>query len=157
MDTTCWQHLETVRPFIDTSTHALKVYGALIQPHFDYCGSVWDDLNITLNDKLQKLQYIYRAARVIIKSPWRQFQSISKLVWDNLSKCRKKHKAILMLKIVLNTHCLGELFESRSTRYNLRNLKNTLFVPKTITKEVLVRIGQCCGKSCLKVYEQYPL
>jgi hypothetical protein len=61
-------------------TAALKIYGALIQPHFDYCSSVWDGLNITLNDKLQ----------------------ISKLSWDNLLTRRKKHKAILMLKQLTN-------------------------------------------------------
>ena len=47
---------------------APKIYGALIQPRFDYCSSVWDGLNITLNDKLQKLQN--RAARVITKSQY---------------------------------------------------------------------------------------
>ena len=57
--------LKRIRQFVDTNT-ALKIFGALIQPHFDYCSSVWDGLNITLNDKLQKLQN--RAARVITKS-----------------------------------------------------------------------------------------
>jgi hypothetical protein len=33
--------LKRVRQVIDTST-ALIIYGALIQPHFDYCSSVWD-------------------------------------------------------------------------------------------------------------------
>ena len=33
--------LKRVRQFIDTNT-ALKIYEALIQPHFDYCSTVWD-------------------------------------------------------------------------------------------------------------------
>ena len=57
--------LNRVRQFIGTDT-ALKIYIALIQPYFDYCSAVWDGLNITLNDKLQKLQN--RAARIITKS-----------------------------------------------------------------------------------------
>ena len=57
--------LKWVRQFIDTST-APTYYGALIQPYFDYCSSVWDWLNITSNDKFQKLQN--RAARIITKS-----------------------------------------------------------------------------------------
>ncbi len=55
-----------------------------------------------------------------------------KLGWDNLSIRRKKHKAILMFQTIndLTPHYLRELFESRSTGYNLRNSENTLFVPK---------------------------
>ena len=34
-----------VRQFIDTNT-ALKIYEALIQPHFHYCSTVWDGLSI---------------------------------------------------------------------------------------------------------------
>ena len=41
-----------VRQFIDTST-AQTIYGALIQPYFEYCRSVWDGLNVTLNDRLR--------------------------------------------------------------------------------------------------------
>ncbi len=39
---------------------------ALIQPHFDYCCSVWDGLDETLSSKLQKLQN--RAVRFITRS-----------------------------------------------------------------------------------------
>jgi hypothetical protein len=108
--------LKRIRQFIDTNT-ALKIYGALIQPHFDYCNSVWDGLNITLNDKLQKLQN--RAARVMIitKSQYDASSSdlFSKLGWDNLLTRRKKHKAILIFKTIndLTPFYLHELFESR--------------------------------------------
>ncbi len=137
--------LKRVRQFIDTDT-ALKIYIALIQPYFDYCSAVWDGLNITLNDKLQKLQN--RAARIITKSRydtssselfgklgWDTSELFGKLGWDNLLIRRKKHKAILMFKTVndLTPHYLRELFQSRSTGYNLRNSENTLFVPKPRT------------------------
>ena len=117
-----------MRQFIDTNT-------ALIQPHFDYCSTVWDGLSITLNDKLQKLQN--RAARAITKSPYNASTSelFSELGWDDLSTRRKKHKAITMFKTVheLTSPYLYELFDFRSTGYNLRNLENTLFVPKPRT------------------------
>ena len=88
-----------MRLFIDSNT-ALKIYKAFIQPHFDYCSTVWDGLSITLNDKLQKLQN--RAARTITKSPYNASTSelFSKLGWDNLLTRRKKHKAIMMFKTV---------------------------------------------------------
>ena len=55
------------RPFISCKT-AVQVYTALIQPYFDYCCSVWDELGGTLATKLQKLQN--RAARVITRSSY---------------------------------------------------------------------------------------
>jgi len=39
------------------------IYKSLIQPVFDYCGVVWDNLDQGLATKLQKLQH--RAARII--------------------------------------------------------------------------------------------
>ena len=33
-----------------------SIYLALIQPHFDYCNSVWGNCGSTLQDKLQKWQ-----------------------------------------------------------------------------------------------------
>ena len=35
--------LKRARPFITCKT-ALQLYSALIQPHFDHCCSVWDEL-----------------------------------------------------------------------------------------------------------------
>ena len=126
--------LKRVRQFIDTNT-ALKIYGALIQPYFDYCSSVWDGLNITLDNKLQKLQN--RAARVITESRYDASASdlFSKLGWHNLSIRRKKHKATLMFKTIneLTPPYLHDLFKSRSTGYNLRNSEHTLYVPKPRT------------------------
>ena len=58
---------------------------------------------------------------------------------------------------------LHELFDFRSTGYDLRNLENTLFVPKprtnygkrTFSYDGLT--GQNCGMNCLKLYEPYVL
>ena len=122
--------LKRIRQFIDTNT-ALIIYGTLTQPNFDYCSSVSDGLNITLNDKLQKLQN--RAARVITKSQYDASSSdlFSKLGWDNLLTRRKKHYPILLFKTSndLTPFYLHGLFESRSTGYKLRNSEHNLFVP----------------------------
>jgi len=40
--------LKRIRSYIPTNT-AVQVYQALIQPHFDYCCSVWDGLSETLS------------------------------------------------------------------------------------------------------------
>ena len=57
--------LKRIRPYVTTDT-AIQVYRALIQPYFDYCCSVWDGLNQTLNCKIQKLQN--RAARIVMQA-----------------------------------------------------------------------------------------
>ena len=87
--------LKRARPFI-----SVQVYTALIQPHFDYCCSVWDELGSTLATKLQKLQN--RAARVITRSSYDADAGalLTLLELDNLSIRRKKIKAQLMFKIL---------------------------------------------------------
>ena len=46
----------------------------MIQPHFDYCSEVWDELGKGLGERLQKLQN--RAARVIMNFKNEHGQSI---------------------------------------------------------------------------------
>ena len=75
--------LQRIRSFITTKT-AVEVYFALIQPHFDYCCSVWDGLGETLSTKIQKLQN--RAVRVITRSSYDTNASVllNALQLDNL-------------------------------------------------------------------------
>ena len=55
--------IKKLKEFVDRDTLVL-VYNALIQPHFDYCYEVWDELDKVLIERLQKLQN--RAARLIM-------------------------------------------------------------------------------------------
>jgi hypothetical protein len=89
--------LKRIRSCISMNT-AIQVYQALIQPHFDYCCSVWDGLGETLSSKLQKLQN--RAVRVITRSSYdtNATMLLDTLHVDNLSLRRKKFKAGLMFK-----------------------------------------------------------
>ena len=66
--------LRRIRPLISQCT-AVLVYNSLIQPHFDYCSLVCDQLS----DKLQKLQN--RAARVTLKA---SYGTSSSLLLDKL-------------------------------------------------------------------------
>ena len=105
--------LKRIRPFISEST-ALQIYQALILPHFDCCSSVWDELNATLSDKLQKLQN--RAARIITRSSYDTSASfiLNRLHWDKLSIRRKNLKATLMFKTIkwLSPTYLQNLFST---------------------------------------------
>ena len=134
--------LKRIRPFISENT-ALQIYQALILPHFDYCSLVWEELSVTLSDKLQKLQN--RAARVITRSSYDTSASIlpNRLDWDNLSTRRKKLKATLMLKIIkgLSPAYLQDLFSIRSTPYNLRDSEIKLNLPKPRTNHCKRALG----------------
>ncbi len=44
------------------------IYNSLIQPHFDYCGVIWDNLAGGLGQKLQHMQN--RAAQIITGSDY---------------------------------------------------------------------------------------
>ena len=126
--------LKRARPFISCKT-AVQVYTALIQPHFDYCCSVWDELGSTLATKLQKLQN--RAARVITRSSYDADAGalLALLQLDNLSIRRKKIKAQLMFKILKGNapSYLKSLFSVRTLDYDVRNNRSKLNIPKPRT------------------------
>ncbi len=126
--------LKRIRPYITTST-AVQVYQALIQPHFDYCCSVWDGLGETLSCKIQKLQN--RAARVIMRANYDDSAGIllDTLHWDNLSLRREKLKAGLMFKTLKGNmpSYLQDMFSFRGLGYNIRNSEIRLNLPKPRT------------------------
>ncbi len=47
--------LKRTRPFITTNT-AIQLYHALIEPHFDYCCSIWDGLGENHSMEVQKFR-----------------------------------------------------------------------------------------------------
>ena len=44
-----------LKPHVDHNT-LICAYNALVLPHFDYCCEVWDTINLTLCNRLQKLK-----------------------------------------------------------------------------------------------------
>ena len=114
---------------------AVKIYQALIEPHFAYCSSVWDGLSLSLSDKLQKLQN--RAVRIITKSSYDTSAGplLDMLGMDRVSIGRTKQKAILMFKTLNNQapRYLQDMFSKRQSLYNTRYSENTLQVPKPRT------------------------
>ena len=128
--------LKRVRPFISRKT-AVQVYTALIQPHFDYCCSVWDELGDTLATKLQKLQN--RTARVITRSSYDADAGALLTLYNWIISIirRKKIKAQLMFKILKgNAPSYPKSFFSvriRTFEYDVRNNQSKLNIPKPRT------------------------
>lgn len=94
----------------------------------------WNELNVTLSDKLQKcLEYGYQGHYQV--QLWHKCQfPPNRLHWDNLSTRRKKPKAMSMFKTIrgLSPANLQNIFSTRSTPYNLRDweLKLDLYKPR---------------------------
>ena len=130
--------LKKLKEFVDRDTLVL-VYNALIQPHFDYCCEVWDELGKGLGERLQKLQN--RVARVIMNFKNEHGQSIlarTALGWTSLEERRALMKAKLMYKTVnqLAPQRLCNIFQSSNTvnSYNLRGSSTGLFIPRPRTE-----------------------
>ena len=113
-------------------------YNALVLPHFDYCCEVWDTINFTLCNRLQKLQN--RAARIIVGRINEHGQSelaLAELNWKTLSERRAQFVASQMYKIThdLAPKRLSNIFhETPSSRhYNLRDSSPKLCLPQPMT------------------------
>ena len=143
--------LKRIKPFVSQST-AIQIYNALIQPHLDYCSSVWDGLSNQLSDKLQKLQN--RAARVIAKATYETSSNVllEMLKWDSLSV---RQKAVVMFKSLnkLAPVYLQDLFNIRSTNYNLRNSCGKLTLPKPHISYLMCSLATA-GLSCGTPYHK---
>ena len=82
-----------------SKTTLIKVYNAIILPHFDYCSLVWDNCSDYLIDKLQKLQN--RAARVITGRSYetRSRDVLKELHWQPLKERFEQKKLFLCIRL----------------------------------------------------------
>ena len=113
------------------------MYNSLVQPHLDYCSSVWGSCSKSLSQKLQKLQNC--TARVITFSNYdHSTDELLRMVnWVKLDCQRLVNKSIMMYKIVNNMvpEYLSSrfVFRSDTLTYNLRDSDGTLAIPQPCT------------------------
>ena len=105
----------------------------MIQPHFDCCCEIWDELDKGLIERLQKLQN--RAARLIMNFKNEYGQSVlarTSLSWTSLDERRAIMKSRLMYKTVnqLAPLRLCNIFQLFDNKYNLRGKLTGLFIPR---------------------------
>jgi hypothetical protein len=93
--------LRTLKPLLPLSALVL-IYNSLIQPHFDYCSVIWDNLAKGLGQKLQRMQN--RAARIIPGSDYYTPSSeiLRSLNWTNVEDRRGLQFKKIMYKTVNN-------------------------------------------------------
>ena len=146
--------LRQVRCFVPLQT-SITIYNSLIQPLFNYCDIVCDNMPCTCAHRLQKLQN--RAAKVITcqgyevkSSEIRQY-----LNWKNLAETRAMHKLIMMYKVLnsMSPSYSRDHFKisTINDRYSLRNKKLSLVLPKAsieYLKKVLYILDVESGVIC---------
>ena len=54
--------MKKAKPYLNRQL-LINIYYTIVKPHFDYCSTVWECIDMTVADQLQKLQN--RAARII--------------------------------------------------------------------------------------------
>ena len=129
--------LRKVSPILSLD-NKIAIYRSIIEPYFCYCCLVWNGINETLSNKLQRLQN--RAARVITGLPYsvRSKEIRKQLGWSSLLEMRKQQKAIMMYKIVngLVPSYMADMFSSQygSQVYNLRNSTLNFEIPNARTE-----------------------
>ena len=128
--------LKRVRSFVPHET-LRSIFMSLVQPHFDYCNSVWGCCGKTLASKLQKLQN--RAARILTYSNYdaNADNLIKKLGWIKLDFQRTIHKAVMVYKSLngLTPDYLSSKFVDRSSvsNFSLRHTEGKLAIPQPHT------------------------
>ena len=127
--------LKRARLFVSRDS-LIKIYNALVWPHFNYCSTIWNDGCCSIIDKLFKLQK--RAARAITGDTYdvRSMQTLDSLNWLPLEKHLKQPEVIMTFKILTgrSPRYLEKLSSvSQNDNYNLRSnqTKLNLSKPKT--------------------------
>ncbi len=140
------------------------IYNSLIQPHFDYCSVIWDNLAGGLGQKLQRMQN--RAARIITGSDYytRSSEILRSLNWINLEDRRAIQFKKLMYKTANNmvpSYLTDNLFarlQCMSTTC-VEQIINFLFLDpcQNIVRKALVIEVQFCGTTCPSKYPVHSL
>ena len=127
--------IRKLKPHVDHNTFNMCLQCTIVLPHFDYRCEVWDSINLTLCNRLQKLQN--RAARIIVgrKNEHRQSEhGLAELNWKTLSETRAQFVASQMYKIThdLVPKRLSNIFHltPSSRHYNLRGSSTKLCLPQ---------------------------
>ena len=143
----------------------VPIYNFLIQPHFDYCNVIWDNLAGGLGQKLQRMQN--RAGRIITGSDYYTPSSeiLRSLNWINLEDRRAIQFKKLMYKTANNmvpSYLTDKFIRTSSVHeYNLRGANHKFFFLdhpcQNIVRKALVIEVQFCGTTCPSKYPVHSL
>ena len=127
--------LRRARPFVPRHT-LIKMYNAIVLPHFNYCSTIWNDGSCSVINKLSKLQR--RAARIITSSTYdiRSSQILKDLNWKPIEVDLKNRETVMTFKALTGRGpgYLEQFFnECNNDIYSLRSNNTKLALPKPRT------------------------
>ena len=129
--------LSKIKSYLNTE-HRRLFYNAYIQPHLDYCNTIWgnpSDYNVSKITKLQR-----RACKVILEAEYTDLESArSRLNILSFDQAVLLNKAKIMYKVVnvIAPQYIRDLFQLRAdtlTNNSLRSVSNnnsTIPMPRT--------------------------
>ena len=109
----------------------IKIYKDLIEPHFDYCSAVWDDLMQQLSEKLVVLSELWLNLAMI----WVPDIFLTRLV-GTIYRLEGLNKRLILMYVCINYLAqayLCNLFALRTPNYYFRIAKKNLMLPKPRT------------------------
>ena len=128
--------LKYAKRYIPTST-LNDMYKGIVEPHLNYCCSVWGSCGTTRLDKLQKLQN--REARIVTNSDFETSAAplIHELGWSTVEALIHRETSTMAFKCLNNLapEYLSGCFSKLSDCHNrsLRNSKTDLLLPRMRT------------------------
>ena len=113
--------LSRISRYLDTSSCTF-LFNSFVKSNFNYCPMVWHFCGKVNNDKIEKIQH--RALKIIYKDYVSSYEDLM-LKANTPTMLNKRLQGILceVFKSIkgINSKCLNDLFEVKSTSYSLRN------------------------------------
>ena len=113
--------LSRISRYLDTSSCTL-LFNSFVKSNFNYCPMVWHFCGKVNDDKIEKIQH--RALKIIYKDYVSSYGDLM-LKANTPTMLNKRLQGILceVFKSIkgINSKCLNDLFEVKSTSYSLRN------------------------------------
>ena len=113
--------LSRISRYLDTSSCTF-LFNSFVKSNFKYCPMVWHFCGKVNNDKIDKIQH--RALKIIYKDYVSSYEDLM-LKGNVPAMLNKRLQGILreVFKSIkgINSKCLNDLFEVKSTSYSLRN------------------------------------
>ena len=145
--------MKRAKPFIPNFS-LIALYKSVVQPHFEYCSSVWGNCSKSLQDKLQKLQN--RAARVVTGDNYevRSKEVLIKLNWQPLNQRRDKQLVTLVHGVITGklSNIKNSLELMSNTRYPMRSNNTMIKLAKPRTNA----LKKCFNYRGAKLWNNLP-
>ena len=113
--------LSRISRYLDMSSCSF-LFNSFVKSNFNYCPLVWHFCRKVNNEKIEKIQH--RALKIIYKDHVSSYEDLTSKAHVSTMLGRRLHGILCeVFKCIkgINSKCLNDLFEVKSTSYSLRN------------------------------------